>query len=187
MFENDESDFQDVAENTTGSSDKSDKRTVMLCPVPPTVTDPKEAPVPITVVTSLKGFVNSTDAVIATDDVRLLACVIEYSDLLDLEFVLLIGVPNAVYTAEFDLVTWPLDRLSYDELLSDVVASGRVASLVAGDAAKRADPAMMDAGVKPRVAKVPTSDKLEPKTRSFNAFDLAGSGSTAPSRDGETR
>lgn len=185
MYENDESDFQDNASERDASAEKPAKRTVMLCPVPPTVTDPKEAPVPITVVTSLKGFVNSPDAIIATDDIRLLSCVIEYGDLLNAEFVLLTGVPNAVYTAEFDLVTWPLDRLSYDELLSDVVASGRVANLLANDAAKRADPAMMDAGVKPRTVKAPTSDKLEPKTRSFNAFDLAGSGSAASGEDGE--
>lgn len=110
-------------------NDEIKKRTVLLAPVPDVNV---ESRIPMFTVAALADLVTATSgdaAVITIEPGRALQCAIDYADLFGVDFAVLQGLPGAIYSEAFNQQTWSLDRVSYDTLIADVVASERVETL----------------------------------------------------------
>lgn len=156
----------------------SDSPTLMVCPQPSLVSDADV--VQIACVESLADLLNNESAVIGIKPSRLLKALLDYPDLLGVKPVLLTGVPNATYDALFEQLTWSLDRVAYDSLVTDVVAAQRADIITEGQAGVR----QAEDGT---VSSIKTSDRkrqkpaltpgvLPQKRSSFSTFDVADGG-----------
>lgn len=103
---------------------KPNKRLVYVCPARDSRIDSR---LDITAVESLPEFMALVDrsSFMAVGNIRLLEMIIAYPDLFDVELGLLTGVPGSDYTAQFDAVTWKLDRTGYDALVVELDAAER--------------------------------------------------------------
>lgn len=155
-----------------------DMPTLMVCPQPSLVSDADV--VRIVCVESLADLLANESAVIGVKPSRLLKALLDYPDLVGVKPVLLTGVPNATYDALFEQLTWSLDRVAYDSLVTDVVASQRADIITEGQAGVR----QAEDGT---VSSIKTSDRrrqkptftpgvLPQKRSSFSAFDVADGG-----------
>lgn len=71
------------------------------------------------------------------DALPVLACVSENPGLFDVELVVLSGLPEAEYSAEFDKAVWQLERVAYAPLINDIrVAAESEANLQATQATR---------------------------------------------------
>lgn len=149
-------------------------KVVFVCPVMARVSE--NDVIPASVADGVSSLLEAKNAVISFTNPRLLECFVKYPDLFDLEPIVLLGYPEAVYDAVFDKLTWELDRITYDELLSDVTSAKRAAEITSNDGGSRPavsrDKKLDDAGVRTRVDE-PDYGVLVPKTRDFARFDVA--------------
>lgn len=102
------------------------------------------------------------DGAISIDAGPLLKVALDYPGLTGVKLVVLAGLPDAVYSAEWDQATWGLERLSYDGLVSEVVTATRVDKM-------RND----QAGSRQRSEKH-QQELTKPRTRHFTDFQTAG-------------
>lgn len=110
---------------TTQKKQSAAKAKVLICPPRDLRVD---SALEIAVAESLPELVSVLAAkgyVISIGDLRVTKCLIEYADLLDVEVMLLTGVPGCDYTPAYDQVTWSLDRVGYDALALEVAADDR--------------------------------------------------------------
>lgn len=133
----------------------------LLCPIPTMVTTAD--PLKVSVITTLAELVGavSTD-VLAIDDPRLLSMLLEYADVFNVQPIVVLGVPSAVYTADFEQATWELDRVSYDTLIADLKASEMVSQIKE-----------REAGVRPPQSRKPGRDPAKMPASRFTDFDMA--------------
>lgn len=110
-------------------SNKPEFRTVLICPS----RDLRiESRIDTPVAESLREFITQVDAgalIVSVSNPRVLECVINFPDLIEVELGLLTGVPGCDYTPQFDQLTWSLDRVGYDGLVVEAEANERMESL----------------------------------------------------------
>lgn len=83
----------------------------------------------------------SPDVVMCFEVGEPLRCFLQYAEsLLGVRPVVLTALPNAVYTPEFDQLTWSYDRVSYTDVVSDMDSTDRAAVLLEKQAGARAKP-----------------------------------------------
>lgn len=90
-----------------------------------------ESRLEIAAVESLSEFITLKDKTtfMAVGNIRLLEMLITYPDLVDVELGLLTGVPGSDYTAQFESITWQLNRTGYDALVVELDAAERQARI----------------------------------------------------------
>lgn len=152
-----------------------DLPTLMICPQPSLVSDADV--VQIACVEDLAGLLNNESAVVGLQPTRLLKLLLDYPDMIGVVPVLLTGVPNATYDALFETLTWSLDRVAYDSLVTDVVAHHRAESISESQAGVRQGDDGRVSSIKSddrrRQQPAPTPGVLKEKRSSFTAFDVA--------------
>lgn len=170
--------------STENLADRDVTKVVFVCPAIQR-TSPNDV-IPASVADGVSSLLDAKNAVISFTNPRLLECFVKYPDLFDLEPIVILGYPDAVYDAVFEKLTWELDRITYDELLSDVTSAKRAADITASDGGSRPpkphDKKLDDAGVRPHHEE-PDYGVLVPKTRDFSRFGVAA-GTSSAIRDG---
>lgn len=142
--------------------DKSLPTTLII----PAVTERKENAVKYVVIETLADLVNRPAGLaLSFSNLRVLELASKYPDLVEIHMVYLSGFPNAVYSAEFDKLTWSLERTSYDQLSAELLAAKRVSEVV-----------------KSQEREGKPGPEVKPK--SFDAFDLhTKTGATRDARE----
>lgn len=146
------------------------KKTVLLAPVPDVNV---ESRIPMFTVVEISDAIKAIAddvAVITIEPGRTLQCMIDYADLFGVDFAVLQGFPGAIYSEAFNQQTWSLDRVSYDTLIADVVASERVEAL------KKSEDSVIRAKSGSTVLKTPKNPDDDIAAPDFipEAFDVSG-------------
>lgn len=112
--------------SNTKSPEKASKLPEQLICPQVTRSNPGEM-VAISTVESVKGLVNlPIQGVLGIASGPLLKLLLDNADLFGVKPVVLTGYPDAEYTPEFDQQTWSCDKVSYDELVAELVTTDRI-------------------------------------------------------------
>lgn len=112
----------------------------LIMPVPKELSSAE--PLKIEVIDSLAGLARLplTDGIAAIHEGPLLTILLEHADLVGARAVALIGVPDVEYTAKWEQAVWGIERASYGDLVTEMVAIDRVDALMAKQGGSRQKP-----------------------------------------------
>lgn len=112
----------------------------LIMPVPKELSSAE--PLKIEVIDSLAGLARLplTDGIVAIQEGPLLTILLEHPGLVGARAVALIGVPDVEYTAKWEQAVWGVERASYGDLVTEMVAIDRVDSIMAKQGGSRQKP-----------------------------------------------
>lgn len=77
----------------------------------------------------LVNVINSGALAVSIANVRLLECLVEYSDMFLVELVNFTGVPGADYSTAYDQIMWQVPRVGYDAVVLEAASAERMSKL----------------------------------------------------------
>lgn len=102
--------------------------TIFIAPLGDAV--PEDGVLAYQVVVDVKDVINATEnaavLLFGRESLTVAEMLVKYSVLFKLHPVVLAGIPGSEYGAEWDAITWMLDKASYSTLLSELALSERV-------------------------------------------------------------
>jgi len=112
---------REILRTEQAKGDKPDVKQILVCPATPELpNDGMLNFIRIATVFDLKDVSDGTVVQFSHDQISILKLIADNSAVMNLDVKVLVGLPEAEYTSDFDSATWQQQRIAYQPFLTDL-------------------------------------------------------------------